>query len=118
MAVSPVPGSWDLQEGAGFFGLVDAQTIGSQKYAFVVFDGGGVLLGFQLTSDGYLGTETATADIYRLNGPVFDGIVAEDASVYDPSKWLAGATSGYRGLCTRQGGKFYVNQSACEIPGV
>jgi hypothetical protein len=75
--------------------------------------GEGRFYGFELTSNGFLTTETASADIYELAGPIFGSMASEDADIYDPSKWYAGAGTGRRGICVKQDGLYYAVQSAC-----
>jgi hypothetical protein len=75
----------------------------------------GRLYGFKLTNNGFLTTETATADIYELNGAAFGSVIDEDATIYDPSKWAAGAPIDLRGLCMKQGGLYYAIQAPCSV---
>jgi hypothetical protein len=78
-------------------------------------EGEGKLYGFKLTNNGFLTTQTATADIYELANNVFGTMIADEATIYDPSKWAAGAAIDLRGLCIKQGGSYYAIQAACAV---
>ena len=118
-ALVPVVASWSVAIGDGPLFAIGADDIASgvvRAFTSTANSGGnGKLYGFQLTNNGFLTTETAAADIYELNGAVFGSIIDDDAPIYDPSKWAAGAPIDLRGLCMKQGGKYYAIQAPCDV---
>jgi len=74
--------------------------------------GGGLLFGFEISADKLKTDTSVAATIYELNGATFGDSIGSD-TLYDPAQWYGPVSSGTRGLCQKQGGKYYAKQSGC-----
>jgi hypothetical protein len=75
-------------------------------------EGGPKLFGFVLGDEKLLADKSVGAQFFALDGELFGDLVGTD-TLYDPANWYGTVPAGTKGICYKQGGKYYALQSPC-----
>jgi hypothetical protein len=70
------------------------------------------LFGFVLGDEKLLADKSVGAQFFALDGELFGDLVGTD-TLYDPANWYGTVPAGTKGICYKQGGKYYALQSPC-----
>jgi len=70
------------------------------------------LFGFVLGDEKLLADKSVGAQFFALDGELFGDLIGTD-TLYDPANWYGTVPAGTKGICYKQGGKYYALQSPC-----
>jgi len=115
MRLKPKADSWELEEGEGFFSVIDIKTIGDQKYAWVTKQGGGAII--IMTPSGGIPARVgatvgkANCTVQAINSS--DVLASTDVSVSVVNLAASPVAGSVYGQAKRAGGRWVIDYEEC-----